>query len=252
MNKDILPIFTSHFTFGRSTLTLEKPEEIVDNKPISIITLAKEYKLNEICLVEDNFSGFIEAYNNTKKNDIQLKFGLKLVICNDINDKSEASFKSESKVIIWMKNSEGYKDLIRIYSKAACDGFYYIPRLDWKNLQLMFTENLVLSIPSYSSFLHNNLLKGAECVPDLGKIKPNIMYSEMNLPFDSLIENSHRNYATNNKLDLVECHPIRFYSEKQFDSYYVFRCINKRSVLSKPNMDGFASREFNFISYINK
>lgn len=252
MNKDIVPIFSSHYSLGRSTLTLEKPEEIVDNKPISIISVAKKYELNEICLVEDNFSGFIESYKNTKDNNIQLKFGLKLVICNDINDKSEESFKSESKVIIWMKNSAGYSDLIRIYSKAACDGFYYIPRLDWKNLQSMFTENLILSIPSYSSFLHNNLLKGSECVPDFGKIKPNIFYSRMSLPFDFLIEDSHRNYAKNNGLDLVECHNIRFYSAKQFDSYLTFRCINKRSVLSKPNIDNFGSRTFSFEEYLKK
>ncbi len=151
-----------------------------------------------------------------------------------------------------MKNSDAYKDLIRIYSKAATDGLYYLPRLDWKTLQSMWTENLILSIPSYSSFLHNNLLKGNECVPDFGKIKPNIFYSKMVLPFDSLIEDSHSNYAKNNKLDLIECHPIRFYSKLQFDSYFTFKCINKRSVLSKPNIDHFSSREFCWEGYQNK
>ncbi len=252
MNKDILPIFTSHFSIGKSTLTLEKPEEIVDNKPISIFSIAKQYKLEEILLVENNFSGFIEAYKNAKDSNVLLRFGLKLIICNDLNEKSDESKKTESKVIIWMKNSDAYKDLIRIYSKAATDGLYYVPRLDWKNLQLMWGKNLILSIPSYSSFLHNNLLKGNECVPDFGKIKPNIMFSRMDLPFDFLIEESHRNYAKNNNLDLIECHNIRFYSKKQFDSYFTFKCINKRSVLSMPKIDHFSSKEFCWESYLNK
>ena len=37
--------------------------------------------------------------NNTKDIDLNLKYGIKLIICNDLNDKSEGSFKSESKII---------------------------------------------------------------------------------------------------------------------------------------------------------
>lgn len=266
MNKNIISLFTSHFTFGRSTLTTEKPELIIDkknvlinspdeieqNRPISILSIARAYKLPEVYLVEDNFSGFIEAYNNFKDNNILLRFGLKLVICNDLEDKSEESFKSESKVIIWMKNSDSYKDLIKIYSKAATDGFYYIPRLDWKTLQKMWSDNLILSIPSYSSFLHNNLLKRHECIPDFGGIKPNIMYSKMELPFDNLIADSHINYGKQNKLDIIESHPVRFYSSKQLDSYICHRAINKRGAFSKPNLDNFASDKFSWESYLNK
>lgn len=248
----ITPIFTSHYSLGRSTLTLEKPEEIKDNKPISIFSIAKEFKLKDIYLVENTFSGFIEAFKNAKANDINLRFGLKLVICADLNDKSEESFRTESKVIIWMKNSAAYTDLIRIYSKASCDGFYYIASLDWVTLKEMWTDNLLLSIPSYSSFLHNNLLKNGNCIPDFGKIKPNIMVSNMGLPFDYLIQDIHKQYAQNNNLELMETHPVYFYSDKQFDSYLTFKCIHKRSVLSKPNIDHFCSREFNFISYLNK
>jgi DNA polymerase-3 subunit alpha len=252
MNKDILGIFTSHYTMGKSTLTLDKPEDISDNKPISIISIAKKHELSSVYLVEDNFSGFIEAYKNFKDVKVSLKFGLKLVICNNILDKTEESFSGESKVVIWMKNSDGYKDLIRIYSKAATDGFYYIPRLDWPTLQKMWSDNLILSIPEYSSFLHNNILKGKECVPNFGDIKPNIFYAKMNLPFDHIIEEYHRNFAVSNNLELIEVHPIRFYSSKQFDSYQTFRCINKRSILSKPNIDHFASKVFSFEEYLKK
>ena len=210
MRNDIIPLFTSHYSFGKSILTLEKSEDIIDNRPVSIFSIAKKFNLNEIFLVENNFSGFIEAFKNAKADDVRLRFGLKLIICHDINDKSEDSFRTESKVIIWMLNSNAYKDLIKIYSKAATDGFYYIPRLDWKTLKLMWTENLALSIPSYSSFLHNNLLKNGNCIPDFGDIKPNIFYSQMGLPFDQYIEDFQKSYAFNNKLEIHETHPVYF------------------------------------------
>jgi sulfur relay (sulfurtransferase) DsrF/TusC family protein len=56
MNKDIIGLFSSHFSLGKSTLTLDKPEEIQDNKPISIFSIAKKYELKDIYLVENNFS----------------------------------------------------------------------------------------------------------------------------------------------------------------------------------------------------
>ena len=240
------------FSIGKSTLTLEKPEEILDNKPISIFSIAKANNLKEVYLVENNFSGFIESYKNSKDNNIQLKFGLKLVICNNIEDKSKESENTESKVIIWMKNSAGYSDLIKIYSKAACDGFYYYPRLDWALLQSMFTDNLFLSIPSYSSFLHNNLLKRMECVPDFGKIKPNIMVSNMSLPFDFLIKEAHTAYAKSNNLNIIEIHPIYFYGRKQLDSYLCFKAIHNRGQFSNIKVDHHSSSEFCWEEYLKK
>lgn len=263
---NILPIFTSHYSFGRSILTLDKPEYIVDGKtvqirnpedirddrPTPIIGIARAFKLNEIFLIDNNFSGFIEAYKNSKDNNIQLNFGLKLIVCNNINDKSDESKKTESKVIIWMKNSEGYKDLIKIYSKAATEGFYYIPRISWDLINEMFTENLSLSIPQYDSFLHKNLLHNCNCIPKFNKVIPNIFISQMELPFDDIIKNAHITYAKDNNLDIIETNPIYYYKSEDFKAYCVFRAINKRGTFTNPNIEYFCSDGFSFESYWNR
>ncbi len=249
---NIIPLFSSHYSIGKSILTLEKPEGINVNKPISIIDICKTHELKELYLVETNMSGFIESYKNCKDNDISLRFGLKLIVCADLNDKSEASLNTESKVIIWTRNSAGYKDLIKIYSKAATDGFYYDPRIDWSHLNSMITDNLLVSIPSYSSFLHNNFLKGSQCIPEFTSFKPNVMISDCGLPFDSLIKKAHTEYAQNNNLDLLKTHPIYFYSNEHFDAYKVFRTIHKRSTWNNPKIDHFSSTFFNFEEFCNK
>lgn len=250
---NIVPIFSSQYSIGKSTLTLDKPEDINVNRPISIFSMAKHYKLSEVFLVDNRIGGFIEAYENSKKAEVPLRFGIKLVVCNDINEKTEESLKTEHKVIVWLKNTKNAAaSLNRIYSKAWTDGFYYCGRIDMKNLLNLWDDDLKLSIPSYSSFLHNNLLKGHQCVVDFYKLKPTIMWSDMNLPFDSLIKETHINYAKNNNLELQEIHPIRFFDKKRFYSYNVFRCIANRSLISKPQLDQFGSKEFNFESYMNK
>jgi hypothetical protein len=66
---EALPLFKSHYSIGRSILTLED-EEKEENQPDSIIDIAKDNKLKEIYLVEDNMTSFLQAYTNTKKYNI--------------------------------------------------------------------------------------------------------------------------------------------------------------------------------------
>lgn len=250
---EILPIFSSSFSIGKSTLTLDKSEKIDVNRPISIFSIAKTYYLKEVFLVESRMGGFIDAHENSKKSEIPLRFGVKLTVCADLNEKTEESLKTEHKVIVWLKNTNKQaKSLNKIYTKAATDGFYYCPRIDFKHLIDLWDDDLKLSIPSYSSFLHNNILKGHQCLIDFNKIKPIIFISKMNLPFDDIIVDAHIEYAKNNKLDIQEVHHTYFFDKERFYSYNVFKCITNRSVMSKPQLDQFGSKEFNFESYLNK
>lgn len=256
---NILPIFSSHYSFGKSILTLDKPDKVINkpediniNAPISIFSIAKAYGLKEIFLVESNMSGFVEAYQNSKEFKIPIRFGLRLTICDDIEDKSDKSFKTESKIIVWLKNSTGYKDMVRLYSKAATDGFYYIPRLSWTILLKMMTPNLMLSIPPYDSFLHANLIDNGTCVPSFGKYKPDIMFSYMELPFDMMLIDAHRRYADDNKLDLIEVNPIYYYNSECFRAYTTFRAINNKSKFLNPGIEYFCSDRFSFENYLIK
>ena len=69
MMNNVIPLFKSHFSIGKSILTL-KPESEVDNGPDSIVQIAKDNKLKKVFLVEDCFSGFLQAYKNLKSIDI--------------------------------------------------------------------------------------------------------------------------------------------------------------------------------------
>ena len=101
----MIPLFKSHYSLGRSILTLEDKQN-ADEYPDSIIQIAKENDLKEIYLVEDNMSSFLEAYTNTKNNQIKLNYGLRVSINDFINDKSEDSRQKTSKIVIFSKNKK--------------------------------------------------------------------------------------------------------------------------------------------------
>jgi len=247
---EVVPLFKSHYSIGRSIVTLED-EEKEENQPDSIIDIAKDNKLKEIYLVEDNMTSFLEAYTNTKKYNINLRYGLRITLTDNIKDKTEESRQKNCKFVIFFKNQEGYKNLINIFTTAAKEGFYYEPRIDYETLKSLWDEkNLLLVIPFYDSFIFNNTLKGSVCVPDIEFTKPILFIENNNLPFDSIVKAKVLNFAKNNNLKTIETKSIYYKDKKDFKSYLTFRCINNRSTLNKPELQHMTSNRFSFESLV--
>jgi len=245
----MIPLFKSHYSLGRSILTLEN-KDYPDDYPDSIIQIAKEYNLKEICLVEDNMSSFLEAYTNTKLNNIKLNYGLRVSVTESINDKTDESRQKTSKIIVFSKNKNGHEILTKLFSTAAKTGFYYEPRLDYDILKKNWTEDLILSIPFYDSFIFNNTLRNAICIPQFNFTKPLMFLEDNDLPFDLLIKNKIERYAKENKLECYKSKSIFYKQKKDFKTYLTFRCINNRTILNKPELEHMSSNEFCFESYL--
>jgi DNA polymerase-3 subunit alpha len=247
---EVLPLFKSHYSIGRSILTLED-EENEENQPDSIIDIAKDNKLKEIYLVEDNMTSFLQAYTNTKKYNINLRYGLRITLTDDIKDKTDDSRQKNCKFVIFFKNQDGYKNLINIFTTAAKDGFYYEPRIDYKTLKSLWDEkNLLLAIPFYDSFIFNNTLKGSVCVPDIEFTKPILFIENNNLPFESIVKAKVLNFSKTNNLKTIETKSIYYKNKKDFKAYLTFRCINNRSTLNKPELQHMTSNRFSFESLL--
>ena len=114
----MLALFKSHYSIGKSILTLNDPSSVSDGGPDSIFKIAKDNNLEQLILVEDSLIGFFEAYRRSNNLGIQLIFGLRLSMRNS---KSEEDKTSEHKIVIFAKNDDGCKLLNLIYSKAFCD-----------------------------------------------------------------------------------------------------------------------------------
>lgn len=251
-----VPIFCSDASLGDSILTCVAPhDELEVEEPISILTIIKKYQLKQIFLCDTFFSNFVTTYKECNKLNCQLIFGVKFKIVSNAKDQSEESQKTESSVRVWMKNSEGYKDLIKLYSTihANKDNFYYYSRGDWKILQDFWTDNLILTIPFYSSFLANNFLKYEwKSIPEFGKIKPIFEISQMGLPFDNFIENKTSFYAKDNNYEILNTDLIYYYAKNDFEAFLTNKCIHARTTMEKPELEFMSSDKFCFENYCTK
>jgi DNA polymerase III alpha subunit len=247
---EVLPLFTSHFSL-RSILTFEELGKSKENGPDSIIDIVAEQRWDKCFCVENTMSGIIDAYKNLKSIGCNLNFGLRLDVCADLNEKTTESLARTSRIIIWLSGGEqGYYDLIKIHNLANTTGFYKDGtekysrgRIDYANLQRLWTKNLSLSIPFYDSYIFKNLLERGQCIPEFGDIQPTVFIEDQQLPFDSLITNAIETAADKN-WERVKVKSIYYKKREDFDAYLCYRAIQKRGTFAKPNLNYFCSNSF--------
>ena len=244
----MLPLFKSHYSIGKSILTLSPPKISCESSSDSIFDILIDNNLNELILVEDAPTGFLEARKNSLEQNIHLIFGLRIKISCDSNDSS----KSLHKVIIFAKNDDGCKDLNLIYSSIHCDlggiGTFECLKKFWNE------KNLMIAIPFYDSFLYQNSFSFSNCIPDFSFCDPVFFLETNNLPVDFMLTNIVHSFCKEHgyKTELVKS--IFYKNRSDSDALQTYKCIGNRgfsrnSSLSKPNLEGFGSREFCFESW---
>ena len=87
---EIIPLFKSHYSLGRSILTLNLPKGAEEEDGAdSVFDICEDSGQKELYLVEDNMAGFLEAFSHAESLKIKLIFGLRLTFCPDSQNKSE-------------------------------------------------------------------------------------------------------------------------------------------------------------------
>jgi DNA polymerase III alpha subunit len=152
-----------------------------------------------------------------------------------------------------MRNSNGYKDLIKLYSKiyTNINNKHYHFRGSWSVLKELWTENLLLSVPFFDSFLHRNTLNyGSAIIPDF-PTKP-VFMKEINsgLPFAPLIEEALDNFIKDGDYEVLNTKTIYYSDYEDAKAYCVYRSIRERSNFQKPQLDHFGSPNFCFSDYM--
>lgn len=247
----MIPLFKSTFSL-KSILTLEKPGKSSPEGADSIFDIAVENNLPAIYLLENTMIGFKKAHELSKELGIQLIFGVIFNVCNDRKDEDKKS--SSHKLNIFARNDEGCKELMKLYSLAhtESEGF-----LDCETLKERWTENLFLAIPFYDSFIHKNAMYFQNCIPDLSFTTPTMFVEDNDLPIDEPIAEKVKIFATQNNYPIQAAKTIYYNNRVDVEPYIVYKVATNRQggkaqTLDNPGLNGLASNEFCFQSYLEK
>lgn len=224
-----LNIFKTHYSIGKSIMTFEEGD------PKNVFEVAKQLGLEEVFVMDESMSGFMEALMASDKYKIPLRYGV--ILKHGEDNENISNFG------MFALNTDGYKDLVRIYStQEAGNG-----RLSTEQIRQMKTDNLWMVIPFYDSFLYRNLLDGKLCIFDLS-FKPTLFIEDNNLPFDHLLKEDIVKVAKSHHCDTIDVQSVFYPNEDYFDAWQTLKIMNGRSYsggdLGRPNLDHCSSTNF--------
>jgi len=113
-----IPLFKTHYSIGKSILTLQSPGTVDKYGADSVIDIALDSGLKQVVLVEDSMHGFLEAKRRCEENGLHLIFGIRINLCQQYE--VEKNKVPSHKIVIFAKNDDGVKRLYKIYSKVFC------------------------------------------------------------------------------------------------------------------------------------
>tara|TARA_A100001515_G_scaffold106680_1_gene87468 strand:- start:173 stop:937 length:765 start_codon:yes stop_codon:yes gene_type:complete len=250
----MLPLFKSHFSIGRSILTLSHPDKCVEDGPDSIFKLAVDNNFKQLVLVEDSFNGFLEAKKNCEQLDLHLVFGLRFTIAENIDEKLSKDNNNKHKIIIFAKNDNGIKTLYKIHNKAFARG---LGHLDYDYLKSNWNDDLKLIVPFYDSFIATNLTSFSNCIPDFSFCNPIFFVENNGLLLDEVILPSVQKYCNDNNYQTEKVKSIYYNKKSDVKAFQTYKCLCSRSfgrqkTLDEPNLEHFGSDEFCFESWQEK
>jgi hypothetical protein len=185
----------------------------------------------------------MELLESAEKEGVTPVFGLNYKFLHSGSEDE----KNWHKIIIFIKNNRGYKDLIKIHNAANLKNSGSISSDIFKEF---WTDNLKLAIPFYDSFIfRNTMYDGLTCLPEFGDVKPTYFTEDNGLPFDDLIESKING-------EKIKVKSIFYEKEEDFIKWQTYRCSlnfsnkGKNRTLGNPMFDHCHSNKFSFESYI--
>ncbi|HEY9687838.1 MAG TPA: DNA polymerase III subunit alpha [Coleofasciculaceae cyanobacterium] len=96
-----------------------------------LVKIATENNMPAVAITDHGVMyGAVELYNAAKYANIKPIIGADIsVIDGDITDRSTR--QAMHQLVLLCKNETGYKNLVKIISRAQLEGFYYKPRVNW-------------------------------------------------------------------------------------------------------------------------
>ncbi len=127
-----------------------------------LIAAAKADGQTALALTDNgNMYGTIDFYEKCRENEIKPILGVDAYVALRTRKDKERIDARRTRLVLLVKDSVGYKNMIELVTDSNMEGFYYKPRIDRESLT-KFHEGMVAISPSFNSEIVNALAMSNE------------------------------------------------------------------------------------------
>jgi DNA polymerase III subunit alpha len=211
----------------------------------------KELGMDAVAITEHgNMESMIKKYTLAKKEGVKFIFGFESYIVNDMTVKDKTEKRAH--LVLLAKNYEGFKNLMKLVSKANSDGFYYRPRLDKKILR-EYSEGIIcmsacIANDIAQAIINDNMVLAKEIINEYVEIygKENF-YLEVqnhNIPEEEKVRKAYFEFGREFGIKVVATNDAHYLLKEDKKAHEAMLCIQTNGFLDDPKHFRFDGEGF--------
>lgn len=218
-----------------------------------LIARAKELGMKSLAITDHGaMYGCVEFYKEAKRQGIKPIIGCEVyVAAKSMYIKNNDKENKTHHLVLLVKNEKGYKNLMKIVSKASIDGFYYKPRIDHEYLK-DHSEGLIALSACLAGEVQSNLLNN-----NLEKAKKNALFYKntfkdgfyLELQYHGIEEQLKVNdmllqLSKELEIPLVATNDVHYIKKEDTKAHDVLLCIQTGKTIDDENRMHYEPNQF--------
>jgi len=224
-----------------------------------LLDYVKELGMNSVALTDHGVMyGAVEFYKKAKAKGIKPIIGCEVYVAFENRQDKRPNIDSKSyHMILLVRNETGYKNLVKLVTKAQLEGFYYKPRIDEEILQ-QYADGLVGTSACLNGKIPRMLLsnkydealklaKKYESWFGKGNFYLELQYHK-NIPEQATVNKKLIELSKKTDIPLVATNDAHYLKPEDADAQDVLMLINTGADAKDPERLSLKSDDFSLIS----
>ncbi|HEX7180384.1 MAG TPA: DNA polymerase III subunit alpha, partial [Thermoanaerobaculia bacterium] len=223
------------------------------NRLGDVIAAAKEAGMPALALTDHgNMFGAIEFYNKAKAAGIKPIVGVEAYVAQGDHRDRTPGKGSSNHLVLLARNEAGYRNLLKLTSRAYLEGFYYKPRID-KELLRRYSEGLIGLSACLKGEINEKIVARQEREAEAAAREFLEIFGEGNfflemqdhgIPEQRLANEVVRRISKRTGIPLVVSNDAHYLRKGDAFAHDVLLCIGTQKTLSDPDRLRYASDNF--------
>ncbi|MCF7935570.1 MAG: DNA polymerase III subunit alpha [Synergistales bacterium] len=218
--------------------------------------MTREYGMPAVALTDHgNMYGAIEFYQECEKAEVKPILGCEAYVDPEGHRRRDKGARNYH-LLLLAENQKGYRNLVKLISKANTDGFYFKPRIDHELLS-QYSEGIIASSACLAGEIPSFLREGREeqaverallyrDIMGEGNFFLEVMHNS--IPEQAVVNKGLAKIAKKTGIPMIATNDAHYPKASDAEWHDILLCVQTNNTVDDPNRYQFPAQEFYFRS----